>query len=146
MRYRSPRIVPGAKPPPSSEGDEARRPTGLSDAPRRNTASATDGVARPVANCEEDPVGAPQAGQKRLPSASSVEHEVHRMYCLETWRECYYRAISTNAFSVAVSSAFAPTGAPVACSIQMSGAMLPRRAIRSNSGPIDPAFSICCSI
>jgi hypothetical protein len=79
MRYRSPRIVPGAKPPPSSEGEEAMRPTGLSALPRRSAASATDGVARPVGSWDWDPEGAPQAGQKRLASGNSAEHEEQRM-------------------------------------------------------------------
>src|SRR6266851_7681070 len=79
MRKRADRIVPGANPPPSSEGEETRRPTGLSDAPRRNAASATEGVARPVGSCDKDPAGAPQAGQKRLASGSSAEHDEQRI-------------------------------------------------------------------
>ena len=54
--------------------------------------------------------------------------------------------IWVRACSVASSSASAPTGRPVAPRIQRSGAMLPCLAMRSNSGPIFPAFSICCSI
>ena len=55
------------------------RPTGLSDAPRRCAASATDGVARPVGSWESEPMGAPQAGQKRLASGNSAEHVGQRM-------------------------------------------------------------------
>ena len=44
-------------------GEEAIRPTGLSDAPRRSAASATDGVARPVGICDADLIGCAQAGQ-----------------------------------------------------------------------------------
>ena len=79
MRYRSARIVPGENPPPSSDGEEARRPTGLSEVPRRRAASATDGVARPVGSWDWDPEGAPQAGQKRLASGKSAEQEEQRM-------------------------------------------------------------------
>src|SRR2546426_109108 len=79
MRKRSPRIAPGANPPPSSEGDEAKRPTGLSDAPRRSASAAADGVARPVGSCDIEPAGAPQAGQKRLASGSTAEHEEQRI-------------------------------------------------------------------
>src|SRR5512141_2092188 len=50
-----------------------------------------------------------------------------------------------RAFSVSARSASGPTGAPVAWVIQRSGARLPSFAIRSNSGPIAPAFSICRS-
>src|SRR6266542_5863799 len=90
IRYRWARTVPGAKPPPSSDGEEPRRPTGLSDAPRRRAASATDGVARPVGSCDREPAGAPQAGQKRLASRNSAEHEEQRI--VFSWKpgECYF--------------------------------------------------------
>src|SRR5437870_531675 len=80
IRKRSARIVPGAKPLPSSEGEEAR----LSDAPRRIAASTSEGVARRVGSCDKDPAGAPQAGQKRLASGSSAEHEEQRIDQPET--------------------------------------------------------------
>ena len=67
------------------------RPTGLSDAPRRCAASATDGVARPVGSCDREPVGAPQAGQKRLASGTSAEHEEQRICETRNLGECYCR-------------------------------------------------------
>src|SRR5216683_4101711 len=79
MRKRADRIVPGANAPPTNKGEETRRPTGLSEGPRRNAASATEVVARPVGSCDKDPAGAPQAGQKRLASGSTAEHEEQRI-------------------------------------------------------------------
>src|SRR5258706_11969658 len=84
MRYRSPRIVPGENPPPSSEGEEASRPTGLSEGDRL-AAAATDGVASPVGIWDRDPVGAPHAGQKRLASGNSAEHDGQRMGFPRDW-------------------------------------------------------------
>ena len=47
---------------------------------------------------------------------------------------------------VASSSASGPTGFPLACSIHRSGVTRPMVAMRWNSDPTFPAFSICSSI
>jgi hypothetical protein len=53
---------------------------------------------------------------------------------------------AVHAVCAASSNASGPTGRPVACTIQRSGVTSPIFAMRSNSGPIDPAFFICSSI
>ena len=77
--------------------------------------------------------GAPVRAATISPAAKSDEEKVRVLRYREDEEE---REISGSAFSVAASRASGPTGAPVACFIQRSGAMFPIFAIRSNSGPM----------
>lgn len=107
---------------------------------RKNKASGSERVRRVFRRQRnEERVRVPRIS----PAAKSDEGKVKTLRYREDAEE---REISGNAFSVAASRASGPTGAPVACFIQRSGAMFPIFAIRSNSGPMWPAFSICRSI
>jgi hypothetical protein len=71
------------KPPASIESEDASRPTGAEEGLRRRAASATDGVASPVGNCEIEEIACPHEEQKRTESASSAEQLGHRITLTE---------------------------------------------------------------
>ena len=71
-------IVPGVNPPPSSESDEARRPTTEGFGLRR-AAEAIEGDASPVGICDTEDSACPHQAQAAAPSSTSDEQLAQRI-------------------------------------------------------------------